>query len=89
MHTTEYTQHNTSYCQPFMSKVFSNNNESYLNEIILFHVCLVDCIINYAQLYKSSHAVSYDFVSTCRLVVLKLFKMRQSTYKFLRIYNPV
>ena len=32
------------------------------------------CIINYTQLYKSSHAVFYDLMSTCRLVGLKLLK---------------
>ena len=33
-------------------------------EIMVFHDFLWICIINYAQLYKSSHTVFYDLVMT-------------------------
>ena len=39
----------------FMSKVY--------NEFQVLFLC--SCIINYAQLYKSSPAMFYDIVSTC------------------------
>ena len=68
-----------------MSTVY---NEVVLKEISVFHSCLFlwICITTYAN-YKSSHAVFYYLVSTCRLVVLKLFKTRQYTSNFFMIYG--
>ena len=54
-----------------------------LKEICMFHSCLFlwICIITYAN-YKYSHAVLYDLVSICKLVVLKLFKNVTEHIKF-------
>ena len=41
-----------------------------LNEISMFQVCFVDLYHRLHLTVKSSHAVLYDLVRTCRLVVL-------------------
>ena len=68
----------------FLSKVY--NESCFKRNQHVSNVFLWIRIINYTQLYKSSHAVFYDVVSECRLVVLKLLT-RQSTYKFPMIYG--
>ena len=41
-----------------------------LNEISMFQVCFVDLYHKLHLTVKFSHAVLYDLVGTCRLVVL-------------------
>ena len=41
-----------------------------LNEISMFQVCFVDLYYKLHLTVKFSHAVLYDLVRTCRLVVL-------------------
>ena len=66
MHITQYILLSTFSCLKFKMKVV-------LKEIRVIRVFLWISFINYAN-YKCSHAVFYDLVSTCRLVVLKLLK---------------
>ena len=68
----------------FMSKVY--NECCFKRDQSMSCLFLWIWIINYAQLYKSSHTVFYDIVSTCRLVVLKLFNNLRSGIK-LRTLN--
>ena len=53
-----------------------------LKEINVF---LWICIINYTN-YKSSHPVSYDLVSTCRLVALKL---KKNTVGLIQVFDDL
>ena len=79
----------------FVSKVYNESCFKWNQRVSRLFLRI--CIINHAQLYKSSHtqlyksshAVFSDLVSTCRLVVLNHLKTRQSTYKFSMIYGPV
>ena len=56
MHTTHFI------VNLFMSKVY--NESCFKMKQHVSHLFLWICIINYAELYKSSHAVFYDLVMT-------------------------
>ena len=49
-----------------------------LKEISVSRLFLWICIIHYAQLYKSSHALFYDIVIYCKIKIKKFLQLTTS-----------